>query len=86
MFYLVFFTYIGVQHDFYTRWCSCRVTLIQRVPLVRQELLTLPEHTSPHRFCFFLFCFFLSDLQLLQTFLPLSLMATIDNNKRMSSL
>jgi hypothetical protein len=83
--YLNLFTYIGVQHDFHIRWYSCRVTLIQRVPLVRQELLILPEHPSPHR-VFFLYCFFLFDLQLLQTFLTLSLMATIDNNKRMSSL
>ena len=81
--YLNLFTYIGVQHDFHIRWCSCRVTFIQHVPLVRQELPTFPEHPSPHR-GFFLYCFFLFDLQLLQTFLPLSLMATIDNNKRMS--
>jgi hypothetical protein len=50
--YLNLFTYIGVQHDFHIRWCSCRVTFIQHVPLVRQELPTFPEHPSPHRVFF----------------------------------
>jgi hypothetical protein len=39
-------TYTGVQHDFHIRWCSCRLTVTRRVPLVKQEMLTLPEHLS----------------------------------------
>jgi hypothetical protein len=37
---------IGVQHDFYIRCCSCRLSVTQRLSHVVQELLTLPEHTS----------------------------------------
>ena len=28
------------------KWCSCRLTVTQRVSLVEQELLSLPEHIS----------------------------------------
>jgi len=28
--YLYLFTYTGVQHDFYIRWCSCPLTVTQR--------------------------------------------------------
>jgi hypothetical protein len=49
MFYLCYLyssTYTGVQHDFYIRCCSCRLSVTQRLSHVVQELLTLPEHTS----------------------------------------
>ena len=37
----------GTLHDFHIRWCSCRLTVTQRVSRVeQQELLTLPEHMS----------------------------------------
>jgi len=38
--------YIGVQHNFRIRWCSCRLSVTQRVSLVKQERLTPPEHQS----------------------------------------
>jgi hypothetical protein len=34
---------MDVQHDFHIKWCSCRLTVIRRVSLVEQELLTAPE-------------------------------------------
>ena len=37
------FSYIGVQYDFYVRWSSCRATVTRRVPLMEQELFTLPR-------------------------------------------
>jgi hypothetical protein len=40
------FTHTGVQHYFHIRWCSCRLTVTQRVLLVEQNLLTHPEHLS----------------------------------------
>jgi hypothetical protein len=49
MFYLCYLyssTYTGVQHDFYIRCGSCRLSVTQRLSHVVQELLTLPEHTS----------------------------------------
>jgi hypothetical protein len=37
----------GTLHDFHIRWCSCRLTVTQRVSRVeQQELLSLPEHMS----------------------------------------
>jgi hypothetical protein len=44
--YLYLFTNTGLQHDFKIRWCSCRLAITRRVPLVETKLLTLPEHTS----------------------------------------
>lgn len=35
---LYLFTYIGVKRDFHIRLCFCRIVVIQRVPLVDQEL------------------------------------------------
>lgn len=40
------FTFTAVQHDFHIRWHLCHSTLTQPVPMVEQELFTLPEHTS----------------------------------------
>jgi hypothetical protein len=37
---------IDVQHDSHIKWCSCRLTVIRRVSLVEQELLTTPELLS----------------------------------------
>jgi len=34
----------GVLHDFHVKWGSCRLTTAQRMPLVEQHLITLPEH------------------------------------------
>jgi hypothetical protein len=45
--FLYLFMYTGAQHDFYVRWCWCRWTVTQRVSLVEQGLLTLPEHLRP---------------------------------------
>jgi hypothetical protein len=42
--YLYLFTHNGVQHDFFIRWCSCRLTVTRRMTLEEQELLTFPEH------------------------------------------
>jgi hypothetical protein len=39
-------TYIVVQYDFHIIWCSYCLTITQQVPLVEQELLTLPDHPS----------------------------------------
>ena len=44
--YLYVFTYTCVQHDFHFRWCSCRLTITQRVSHLDQELLTLPRYLS----------------------------------------
>jgi hypothetical protein len=42
-----------VQHDFHIRWHLCHLTLTQPVPMVEQELFTLPEHLSKlcDKFC-----------------------------------
>jgi hypothetical protein len=40
--YWYLFTYISVQHDFHIKWCSCRLTVTQRVSPVEQELPTIP--------------------------------------------
>ena len=40
------FTYIGVEHNFHIRWCSCRLTATCQVSLVNKELLTLQGHLS----------------------------------------
>lgn len=37
---------MDVQHDSHIKWCSCRLTVIRRVSLVEQELLTTPELLS----------------------------------------
>jgi hypothetical protein len=42
--YLYLFTLTGDQHDFHFTWCSCLLTIARRVPLLKQELSTLPEH------------------------------------------
>jgi hypothetical protein len=39
-------TYIAVQYDFHIIWCSYCLTITQQVPLVEQELLTLPDHPT----------------------------------------
>ena len=39
-------TFTSVQHDFYSRWCSCHLTVIRWATLVEQELLTLLGHQS----------------------------------------
>ena len=44
--YLNVFTYTDIQHDVNIRRCSCRLAITWRVPLVVQELLTLPNHVS----------------------------------------
>jgi len=44
--YWYLFTYFGVQYHFHTRWCSCRLTVTWHMSLVKQTLLTLPEHPS----------------------------------------
>jgi hypothetical protein len=44
LFVLYLFKHTGVQHDFHVRWCSCSLTVIQRVSLVEQKLLSLPGH------------------------------------------
>ena len=48
--FLYSFTYTGVHYDVHVRWCSCRVTVTWRVPLVEQGMLTLTEHQSSSRF------------------------------------
>jgi len=40
------FTHTGVKHDFHITWCSCRLKVARRVPLVEQKVLTLPEHLT----------------------------------------
>jgi len=42
--YVCLFTFTGDQHDFHFTWCSCLLTITRKVPLVKQELPTLPEH------------------------------------------
>ena len=42
----VLFTYTGVEHDFYIRWCSVPLTVTLRVSHVEQKLLILPKHLS----------------------------------------
>ena len=50
--YLYLFTYTCVQHDFHIRWCSCSRTVTQSMPIVKQDLPTLPKHlNSPPVFC-----------------------------------
>ena len=44
--YLYLFMHTGVQHEFHSGWCSCRLVETRRVQLVAQELLTFPEHLS----------------------------------------
>ena len=44
--YLYLFTYTGVQPDLHIRWCSCRLTVTRRVPIVEQKLLTQTQHSS----------------------------------------
>jgi hypothetical protein len=83
--YLYLFTLTGVQRDFYFRWCSCRLTVTQRVLIVGQELFNLPEHMSKPcsilSFCvvfcrfFFLLSFFVWSLHCL-TFFDLRLLVT----------
>jgi hypothetical protein len=36
------FMHTGLQHDFYVRWCSCRLTVTQWVSLVEQEPIIVP--------------------------------------------
>ena len=43
---LCMYLFTGVQHYVDIRWCSCRLTVTQRVLLVEQNLLTHPEHLS----------------------------------------
>jgi len=31
--------YTEVLHDFHIRWCSCRLTVRRRMPLMERELL-----------------------------------------------
>ena len=59
-YYLYLFTYTFVKHVFYVTWCSWRSTVIQRVSLVEQELLTvtIPEHRSSQQFLVGSFCSF----------------------------
>ena len=38
--------FTGVQHGVHIGRCSCRLTNTPRVPLVKQELHSLPEHMS----------------------------------------
>ena len=47
--YLYLFTYTGVQHDFYIRWCSCYSTATRRVPLMKHLALSSPPIFSPIR-------------------------------------
>jgi len=46
LYYFHLFTYTGVQHYIYIRWCSYRLTVTRRVSLVEQELLPLLEYLS----------------------------------------
>ena len=34
------------KHDFHIRWCRCRIPRTWPIPLVQQEHLILPEHSS----------------------------------------
>ena len=40
----------GIRYDFHPIWCCCRISATRRVPLVEQELLTLPAYPSSPRF------------------------------------
>ena len=55
MFYLCYLclsTYTGVQYDFHIRWCSCNRKVTQSMPIVKQDLPTLPKNlNSPPAFC-----------------------------------
>jgi len=42
--YLYSLTYTDVPHDSHIRWCSVDLIVIRRVPLVEDELVTLPDH------------------------------------------
>jgi hypothetical protein len=43
--------HFDVQYDFhYIRWCLYRLSVTRQVLLVKQEVLTLPEHMSSPRF------------------------------------
>jgi hypothetical protein len=62
--YFNLFTYTGVQHHFHILWCSCRLTLWRQIPLMEQELHTLPKHLqspliadSQWSLCSCIFCF-----------------------------
>jgi hypothetical protein len=46
LWYFHLFTYIGFQHDFNFKYCSCGLTITRRLILVEQELLTHPGHLS----------------------------------------
>ena len=46
LYYFVKLLYNDVQHDFYIRWCSCRLTVTRQVSRVEQELSTLYEQLS----------------------------------------
>jgi hypothetical protein len=48
--YLYLSMYSGVQHLFHIRWCSCCLTVTQRVPLIKLELLTFTEQLSSPQF------------------------------------
>ena len=39
-----------IEHDFYIRWNSCRLTVTRRVLLVEKELQTLSGHLCSFRF------------------------------------
>jgi hypothetical protein len=42
--FVFIYAYPGHQHDLHFRRCSCPFAVTQRMPLVEQELPTLPEH------------------------------------------
>ena len=46
--FLLFEVIYVIAHSYFDiRWCSCHLTIVERwMPLVEQELLTLPEHLS----------------------------------------
>jgi hypothetical protein len=44
IYYLYLFIYIGVKHDFHSRWRSCRLTVARWVSHVEQKLITLLGH------------------------------------------
>jgi hypothetical protein len=51
VFLLDLFTHVAVQRDFHISWCSCRLTVTRRMPLVEQELFHPPKHPSSSIFC-----------------------------------
>jgi len=50
--FLYLYTYAYVQHGFDITWCSCRLTITRRMPIVKWDLLTLPHnlHSPPVSF------------------------------------